>query len=164
MEGPLMERVELVTMHAADFEVFLERVVEEYASQSVAAGRVEEEGSREWARAETERLLPDGAETMGAHLLRIVAEQDRETTIGSIWCSADPNNPRYAFVYDLYVYPEHRGKGFAFAAMSKLETILRAEGYDSVGLHVYEHNLAAMKLYDKLHYQTSSRVLRKDLS
>lgn len=155
--------VDLVRLADGDFESFLERVVEEYARQSVAAGRVEEQGSREWAREEAERLLPEGVRTKGTLLLHIVAKGDPPKRVGSIWCSADPSNGRHAFVYDLFVFPEHRGQGFAFAGMSRLETLLRSEGYDSVGLHVYSHNEAAVRLYDKLRYETSSRVLHKRL-
>lgn len=161
-----MERddVDLIGLGEADFSSFFERIVDEYARQSVAAGRVAEKGAREWARSESEKLLPDGALTRGALLFRIVSKQDPKRTVGSIWCGEDPGNPTNAFVYDLFVYPEHRGQGFAFAAMSKLETILRAKGYESVGLHVYAHNDAAMKLYHKLRYRATAVVMRKSLS
>ena len=155
--------VDLAPMTEADYVHFKDRVIRDYAEESVVAGRTDDESALEWARKETEKFLPDGISTKDMLLLRIVSHQHPGVTLGTIWCGKDSNNPANAFIYDLFLYPEHRGQGHGTAAMTKLESVLREDGYKAVGLHVYAHNQAAANLYRKLGYNATSLNLRKEL-
>lgn len=155
--------VELAPLSEHDFQLYKERLVQEYASQSVAAGRVEETEAMDWSRRETEKFLPDGLHTRNALLFKIVPTDSRSTTVGYIWCGTDPGNAKNAFIYDLFIYPEHRRRGYATRALRKLEVLAREEGYNAVALHVYAHNIAATELYGNLGYEATSSVLRKKL-
>lgn len=154
--------VRVVPLEESDFAQFRAVVIREYAEGSVAAGRVNAEEAFEWSTRENDRLLPNGARTAGAILLKIVVGNTADPA-GYIWVADEHGVGERAFVYDLYLYPDYRGRGYGTAAMRLLEPILRDHGYRFVGLHVYDNNRPAMKLYSKLGYEPQSHVLRKKL-
>ena len=155
--------VDLALMTEDDYVHFKDRVIRDYAEESMVAGRIDDGSALEWARKEIEKFLPDGTSTKDMMLLRIVSHQHPGATLGTLWCEKDSNNPANAFIYDLFLYPEHRGQGHGIAAMTKLESVLREDGYKAVGLHVYAHNQAAASLYRKIGYHATSLNLRKEL-
>lgn len=156
-------RVNLIPMTETDFDRFKERVVRDYAEESVAAGRVEEPSALDWARKETDKLLPDGINTKDTLLFGIVSEEHPNVSLGSIWCARDSNNGESAFVYDLFLEPDHRGQGYGTAAMENLFSVLRDHGFKAIGLHVYTHNQAAMSLYEKVGFKATGMNLSRDL-
>lgn len=156
-------RVNLIPMTETDFDRFKERVVRDYAEESVAAGRVEEPSAFDWAREQTDKLLPDGINTKDTLLYGIVPEERPDVSLGTIWCAKDSNHGANAFVYDLFLEPDHRGQGYGTAAMEKLFSVLRDHGFKAVGLHVYTHNQAAMSLYEKVGFKATGMNLCREL-
>ncbi|UFJ41122.1 GNAT family N-acetyltransferase [Brevibacillus humidisoli] len=55
----------------------------------------------------------------------------------------------FGFIYELYVLPEHRGKGVSKRLMREAIEQLSAEGYREVRLSVYVEN-HAKRLYEQL--------------
>jgi len=52
------------------------------------------------------------------------------------------------------------GKGIAQEAMKFLESTCKAKGYERIELGVFEHNIKAQKLYQKMGYQAFARIPR----
>ena len=69
----------------------------------------------------------------------------------------------YTFIYDIELTQENRGKGLGKELMQLVEIETRKLGCISIGLHVYGHNAAAVALYEKSGFQTTSRMMKKDL-
>jgi len=97
---------------------------------------------------------------------RFVAEDDAGAVAGYIilgelspFFSPHP----VAFVYDLWVAPEHRQKGVGSFLLSEAERWARARGYPKIKLEVSEANAAALSLYGKLGYESERRYLGKPL-
>lgn len=59
-----------------------------------------------------------------------------------------------AFVYNLAVLPEWRGRGYAGAMITSLASVLRPKGIDSIYLAVSEDNAAAIHAYNKVGFET----------
>lgn len=59
-----------------------------------------------------------------------------------------------AYVFLIYVAPEHRRKGIGKALMEYAQSWAKAQGYGAIGLQVFESNLPAMQLYAGLGYQS----------
>jgi RimJ/RimL family protein N-acetyltransferase len=59
--------------------------------------------------------------------------------------------------------PAHRGAGYGTAALLALEDWCRANGFDSIGLHVFGHNEGAWRLYKRLGYTETSVQMEKRL-
>lgn len=70
---------------------------------------------------------------------------------------------QYPHVFLLYVSPEHRRQGIGSALMRHAETWARARGDRQMGLQVFQHNLPALRLYEKLGYQTQSLWMVKPI-
>jgi ribosomal protein S18 acetylase RimI-like enzyme len=63
---------------------------------------------------------------------------------------------RYAYIFLLYVAPEHRRRGIAKALIHKAETWAASRGDRQIGLQVFSHNQVALALYRRLGYQIQS--------
>ena len=153
----------LVALSDAEFVDYRRHVIQEYAEESAAAGRIPRAGALQWAERETDKLLPEGRRTKDAYIHKIVSESQPDLTLGYLWSARDASNPDNAFIYDVQVLPAHRGRGIATAALGQLHHFLRERGYKEVALHVYHANAIAQALYDRRGYKPISHVLRKDL-
>ncbi len=70
---------------------------------------------------------------------------------------------RYAYIFLLYVAPEHRRRGIAKALIHKAETWAASRGDRQIGLQVFSHNQVALALYRRLGYQIQSFSTLKQL-
>jgi GNAT superfamily N-acetyltransferase len=79
------------------------------------------------------------------------------------WAANLLSYPRYvattseAYVERLVVIHEHRHQGLARALLDAAEAVARESGKTSVGLHVSDGNLPALKLYESYGYEERSR-------
>ena len=148
-------------MTETEFNAYLERTVPEYAAENVRAGYWSEEEALERSREAYQNLLPQGVHTENHYLFRI---QEKETgeKIGVLWLKhATPR--KHGFVFDIALNENQRGKGFGKQAMLALEEVAKKMGLETIGLHVFAHNTAAMKLYAGLGYAVTSQNMVKRL-
>ncbi|MEY6567225.1 GNAT family N-acetyltransferase, partial [Streptomyces sp. PGLac3x] len=76
---------------------------------------------------------------------------------GHVWVSsgqAEPGVPG-AYVFDVEVRPEFRGRGLGRALMLLAERTALGAGDGVIGLHVFADNTPARRLYDSLGYTTT---------
>jgi len=102
-------------------------------------GLVEHVGmSREQAEAKVERdvahVLPDGLATAKTH---IWAVEEEGRVVGTVFVGVRDGG---AWLYDITIAADERGKGYGRAAMTALEDEVRALGYDTIGLNVWGGN------------------------
>jgi hypothetical protein len=104
------DAVRLRPLTSAEFDAWLPGQVAGYAGMIAASGALPPEAAREKAVRDTARLLSAGVATPGQVLLRILAG---DTAVGWLWLGVpgpDPD-PRMAWVYDIEIAPEFRGRG-----------------------------------------------------
>lgn len=89
---------------------------------------------------------------------------DSDAPVGVLWIAPLRDRPGSAFVYDIEIAEEHRGKGLGRAAMRAAEQTVSAAGFDSIGLSVFGYNTAARNLYDSLGYEVVATQMIKTLS
>lgn len=70
---------------------------------------------------------------------------------------------KQAYVFLLYVAPDHRCQGLGTALMCHAQQWAKQQGYCQIGLQVFEDNLPALKLYQGLGYVSQARWLSLDL-
>lgn len=88
----------------------------------------------------------------------------QENPIGYLWyVIRGADNNKKAFIADILIYEEQRGKGLGKKAMLLLEEHVREQGLDSIGLHVFGFNQRATSLYKALDYQVTDLVMMKKL-
>jgi len=73
----------------------------------------------------------------------------------------DHTGKRSAFIYDVRIGEEFQRRGYATQAFQALETLAREMGLAAISLHVFGHNTAARRLYEKLGFITQSVFMAK---
>jgi ribosomal protein S18 acetylase RimI-like enzyme len=156
-----MSEVTLRPMTQDEFDTYRDRLIREYAADHVAAGNWSEDESLQRATDQFNDLLPDGTETDGQELYTALDADGN--AIGLLWL--DPHGrPGGAWIYDIEVSAEHRGKGYGRALLQAGEDEARRLGVSSIGLNVFGHNDVARSLYESAGYRPTAIQMRKDLS
>lgn len=151
----------LVPMTQPEFDVFLERLIPEYAADNVRAGYWSEDEALEKSRRQTESLLSQGLQTKDHYLYTLY---DNEIAVGLVWLRAELDRPvKVGFIFDVEIKEEFRGKGYGRQVMLLVEEKARELGIQRMGLHVFAHNEVAKNLYERIGYKVSSMNMHKDL-
>ena len=154
--------IQLVPMLESEFDSYVEKTAPAYAAENVKAGYWPEEGALERSRKVFEDLLPQGVKTENNYLFRIQLTENGEK-IGMIWMKHEAPR-RHGFIFDFMLDEIERGKGYGKQAMLALEEIARKMGLATLGLHVFTHNIPALRLYEKLGYEATSQNMQKKLN
>jgi len=154
--------IDLRPMTREEFLVYLERATVEYADDKVKAGNWTEEAALERSKNEFEKYLPQRNSTPG-HYLRTIFDVESGLAVGILWYADLPEMEKPAwFIYDFYIIENQRRRGYAVAALAKLDEMAKVESVSSIGLHVFGHNTAARQLYEKAGYEiTNINMVRK---
>ena len=158
-----MKNLSLRRMTSEEFMAFRSRLVIGYAAENVSAGRWLEENSLARAEEATRSLLPNGLET--PDVLLMIAQNSSEVDVGYIWIGlkreggASPG----AWVYDIEVYADHRGKGYGRALLLAGEQATRDAGVKTLGLNVFGSNSVARALYESSGYTVMAQQMSKEL-
>ena len=153
--------IQLVPMTESEFEVYLEKAIPEYAADKAGAGDWSEDEALERSRKDYLALLPQGVETGHNYLFRIQIEESGEK-IGMLWMKHEAPRP-HGFIFDIVLDEEQRGKGYGKEAMLALEEFAKEMKLETLALHVFAYNTAAMKLYRGLGYEVTSQNMTKKL-
>ncbi|MEV7089149.1 GNAT family N-acetyltransferase [Streptomyces sp. NPDC093085] len=100
--------------------------------------------------------LPQGLATPGTTFAVVLHEG---TVVGHVWVApreVTPGRPG-AYVYDVAVVEEARGRGHGRALMTLAEQIADRDGHTLLGLHVFADNTPAVRLYDAVGYRVTQR-------
>ena len=158
--------VRLVSMTAAQFERWYERSVQGYAEEKVRAGNWPAEDALRRSREEFAHLLPKGLATPD-HWLFSIEDVDSGTAVGILWLAAmlgQGVGPSRAFIYDFEIDAAYRRRGYGRAALAALDQKAREMGFAEIGLHVFEHNVAARALYEQAGYEVTNVNMSKRLT
>jgi ribosomal protein S18 acetylase RimI-like enzyme len=145
-----------------EFEQWLPRQQAAYAREIAESGALSASAAAEKARRDIARRFSGGLFSPGQVILRLMAGEE---AVGWLWLNVPviDGDPLMAWVNDVEVDPEYRGRGYGRAAMLLAEREARARGMTSLGLNVHGQNTAARSLYDSLGYQVMTQQMRKPL-
>ncbi len=90
----------------------------------------------------------------------------RSSPVGSLWMGTaidQVSGQRHSHIFLLYIAPEHRRLGLGRYLMDHAEAWAKARGDRHISLQVFAHNQPALRLYQRLGYQTQSIALIKNL-
>ncbi|WP_088068905.1 GNAT family N-acetyltransferase [Gottfriedia luciferensis] len=148
----------LTLMNKEDFQRFLEIATVNFANDKVKNGSWKEQTALEQSKAAFQSLLPERENTEHNFLKNIVLN---EQTIGYLWYSINTKQePHNAFLFEILIYPEHRGQGFGKEAMSLCIKEIHNLGVEDVWLHVFGHNQGALNLYQQLGFEITDYNLK----
>jgi ribosomal protein S18 acetylase RimI-like enzyme len=147
-----------------EFKVYLKRSIESYAQEHVKAGNWDSSDALQKAEKEFFQLLPDGIASKQQHLLSI-EDGDTGVQVGLIWFAEKLQASRpSAFIYDFLIYEEYRKKGYGKQTLTTLEEKVKELGIETISLHVFGHNQAAIDLYQKAGYEVTDLHMAKKVS
>jgi len=154
--------IELGRPAADDYEAWAAESIAGYAAQIVASGALGEEAAWDKARRDHERALPNGLDSPGQLIFRLL---DGGQPVGWLWLAVPypAGDPSMAWVYAVEVDAAFRGRGYGREAMLLAEAEARARGMQSVGLNVHGSNTIAASLYASLGYQVTMQQMKKTL-
>ena len=146
-----------------EYEVYLDVLRVAYVRDLVESGFMERADAESKVEADIERQLSDGVRTEDAYLYAV--EDDGEA-VGYVWMSkqGDQVGKPIAFVFDLWISEDARGRGLGRAAMVALEEKAHELGLDTIHLNVFGYNTAARRLYQSLGYEELSVQMAKSLT
>jgi ribosomal protein S18 acetylase RimI-like enzyme len=145
----------------AEFDDWQPRQEAGYAEHIAASGAMSPEEAREKARRDTERAFPAGLDSPEQLVFRVLAGDE---PVGVLWLAVPgPDDALMAWVYNIEIDPECRGRGYGRSAMLLAEGEARARGMTSIGLNVHGQNMVARGLYDSLGYEVTAQQMKKAL-
>lgn len=155
--------LELRKMSQAEYDNYIKYSIQNYANEKQKGEGYTQENALKVSIESYERLLPLGLESKDQHLYSVY-EKNSNKAVGILWMAKklDGQKP-YTFIYDIELTAENRGKGFGKKLMQLAEDETRNLGCFSIGLHVFGHNKVATALYEKSGFETTSRMMKKDL-
>ena len=149
-------------MSQVEYGDYMRVALPDYAAEKQRGENLTPEQAMKVATDSFEKLLPNGIETPDHFLFTAIDE--KQTAIGTLWFAkrVDGGKP-YAWIFDIVLKPEVRGRGFGKPLMSLLETEVKKVGLSSIGLHVFAHNKVAAALYEKSGFNVTNKIMRKEL-
>ncbi|MFG2877289.1 GNAT family N-acetyltransferase [Streptomyces sp. NPDC048337] len=143
-------------MTDAEYEVWLARAKVAYAESWIDRG-LSAEAAHAKSAADHDRQLPQGLATPGAALAVLEAAG---TPVGTVWLAPLGEG---AYVFDVQVGAEYRGRGHGRHLMLLAERMALAEGHRVMALHVFTGNTPALGLYESLGYRPTDFNYAKEL-
>lgn len=153
--------INLVPMTESDYRAYLAAVIPDYAADLMKSRHLPEQEALERARQSYSEALPQGLQTPGNFVSKLVNEADE--VVGFLWYWQNDKRPGVAFIYDLEIYAPFRRRGYASQAMTALEAHARPKGVTRLELHVFGHNTAARELYKKMGYAEIDVQMAKEI-
>lgn len=152
----------LSPMTESEFAAYLAFAVRDYADAHIKAGDVVPEEAMSRAQADYDELLPKGLESPNQHLYTLV--DDSLGAIGMLWFAVrEGRGTKSAYLYDISIREDLRGKGHGRRALELLEARLRELGIRKVSLNVFGYNERARALYDRMGYTITGMGMSKVL-
>ena len=148
-------------MTAGEFADYRERTIKAYAAEHVRAGNWSPSQAEELAAKETDDLLPDGVDTPG--MLVLAAETASAGLIGLVWVELQHRQSTGAWIYDIEIVPDQRGRGYGRDLLRAAEREVEKLGVTSIALNVFGDNRPARHLYESSGYEITSLFMRKKL-
>ncbi|MEW2549741.1 GNAT family N-acetyltransferase [Streptomyces sp. NPDC047002] len=147
-------------MTAGEFEQWSAGAYARFAAGWADRGMTEEQ-ARLRAAVSRRQNLPDGLRTPGTAFRVLLA---RGIVAGRVWVARqEVAGLPGAYVYEVAVEEEHRGRGHGRALMGVAERVAADWGAARLGLHVFTDNTPAVRLYDALGYRATERHFVKPL-
>lgn len=151
-------------MRQSEYADYLAYFIPDYAAEISSNYGLSEGAALEQAKREVVDDLPDGVNTVGQVLLRLVdASAVAETHVGYLWYKPDTTK-RSAFIFDFHILPAFQGKGLAKEALEALEDELKAAGIQQIKLRVAGDNGRARHIYEAFGFGVTGINMSKTIT
>ncbi len=154
--------VALRPLREDEFASYLEAGIEQYATDMVENGGFLPEAARQKAETDFTGLFPEGLGTPGVFLFAVELDASRVGHV--LFAERELHERRQAWIYEVWIDPDLRGRGLGRRAMELVEREVRARGLERVELNVFGGNAVARSLYRSLGYAERAVIMSKELT
>jgi len=155
-----MAMVTLRPMTDEEYTTYSVKLLEQYATTRARNTGTTLQEERVASAQQIAELLPNGLHTPDHYFWRVINEAGE--AVGVLWVHSQ-RAPGLAFIYDIEMDADQRGKGYGGATLVAMEAALKPLGVTSVGLNVFGDNPGAQHLYAKMGYQVVATSMRKTI-
>ena len=142
--------LKLQKMTLNEYEIFRANCISLYIKEKIRANGFTEEEATKIANDDFNRILPDGFNSKNNFLLALVFDN---SCVGHLWyCIRGIEKIKRAFICDIFINENSRGKGLGRKAMTLLESEVKSQNISKIELHAFGHNEIAINLYKSLGY------------
>jgi GNAT superfamily N-acetyltransferase len=132
-----------------------------YVLDRMAGNLLDAEQARQYTEQQWDALLPDGKTTRGHSFLDLIIAATN-ISAGCAWLFVDSERS-CAFIYELFLDAEQRGRGLGRASLEALERLAIDQGAATLGLNVFASNVHARTLYESFGFNPVSTDMIKQL-
>jgi len=152
----------LQPMSEESYAQFKVRSIEDFTHSKIQEEGTPEEDAIRLANEAFEKQLPQGTQSEDQFLFDVLDTDSNR--VGWLWFAKKTQHEKtYAWLYNIIVEVEHRGKGYGKQMMQLLEAEAKRQNLQSIGLHVFGSNQKARALYEGQGYQPTNLVMYKEL-
>ena len=143
-------------MTQAMYNNFIKKAIQQYAEEVAQSKGIDLDKALQLSNKEFNSLLPNGLKSENHYLNTII--NDEKENIGIMWFSTESDyGKNEAFLCDIEINKEYRGKGYGRESMDLLESKVKEFNMHTISLHVFLHNKIACSLYNKIGYKEVKR-------
>lgn len=143
-----------------DFTDYWNYSVESWTRDMKRAGLIDKNITLEEADAQVRKFIPDGLKTPGHYFLYVF---DEDVKVGKIWLEVRQRGEIEAYLWDIFIDENFRGKGYGKKSMKMMEDFAKKKGATKISLNVFAYNEIARNLYSKTGYKDAAITMTKEL-
>jgi ribosomal protein S18 acetylase RimI-like enzyme len=146
-------------MDEDSYKDYSDYAIQNYADEKAKSGNWTEKEAYDLAKDTFDKMLPDGPKTEKNYMYNLHLSDNKEH-IGYLWFI---EQGEIAFLADIIIFNEYRGRGLGKDTMKVLEETAKEKGFKKIDLHVFGHNKPAFELYKKMGFNITNYRMSKEL-
>ncbi|MCJ8351795.1 GNAT family N-acetyltransferase [Moritella sp.] len=152
--------IKLRPMTSDEYPAYCDYFIDDYSHEISQNYGHSMDRAIELAQQDLIRCFPNGLETNEHELLCIESESN---LVGYLWHSIKVSD-KSTFIYDFFIFSDHRNIGYGKLAIKALESQLQLIGIEQIKLRVAYHNQRALKLYQEVGFAISGYNMSKKIA
>ena len=152
--------IQLRSMTSDEYPAYCDYFIDDYSHEISQNYGHSMDRAVELAQQDLIRCFPNGLETNEHELLCIESESN---LVGYLWHSIKVSD-KSTFIYDFFIFSDHRNNGYGKLAIKALESQLQLIGIEQIKLRVAYHNQRALKLYQDVGFAISGYNMSKKVA
>lgn len=138
--------IQLRPMTSVEYPAYCDYFIDDYSREIAENYGHSMYKAIELAEQDLTRCFPNGLESNEHDLLCIELESE---VVGYLWHSIKVSD-KSTFIYDFFIFSNHRNNGYGKLAIKALESQLQTIGIEQIKLRVAYQNQRALKLYQEV--------------
>jgi len=124
------------------------------------AGMMDTDITFQEAEQQLTKFVTNGIKAPGHYFMHTVKESN---SIGSFWLQLMKRRSTEAYLWDIFIGEDRRGKGYVKNSTVEIEAFAKNKGATRIFLNVYSLNTVARNLYSKAGFRESAITMLKSL-